>query len=156
MAAFAMLILPVAPLGGALAGLMAGYIHTLGALLGIFAVLVLAIRQGILLLRHYQRLEREEGEPFGHRLLLRGARERLAPTLMSLVGTGLAVTPFLLLGDLPGYEVVRPMAVVIVGGLVTAALVNLFILPAAYLHVGPSPEPDEATQLVEQPGLSPA
>jgi Cu/Ag efflux pump CusA len=70
---------------------------------------------------------------------------------MTALATGLAVVPLVVLGDLPGYEIVRPMAVVIVGGLVTSTLVSLFILPAAYLRFGPSPEPDESTQLVEQP-----
>jgi len=155
-AAFALLILPVAPLGGALAGLLTGEIHTLGALLGLFAVLAIAARNGILLLAHFQHLERHDGEPFGPGLILRGASERLSPILVTGIATGLAVLPFVLFGDQPGHEVVRPMAVVILGGLVTSTFLSLFLLPAVYLHAGPSPEPDEATQLAEQPGLSPA
>jgi len=144
-------IVPAALLGGALAAVATGTIHSLGALLGLIAILAIAARNGILLLNHYQRLERHGGEPFGPQLIVRGARERLSSVVMTALATGLAVVPLLVLGDLPGYEIVRPMAVVIVGGLVTSTLVSLFILPAAYLRFGPSPEPDESTRLVEQP-----
>ncbi|KRT62250.1 MAG: acriflavin resistance protein [Chloroflexi bacterium CSP1-4] len=144
-------IVPAALLGGALAAVATGTIHSLGALLGLIAILAIAARNGILLLNHYQRLERHGGEPFGPQLIVRGARERLSSVVMTALATGLAVVPLLVLGDLPGYEIVRPMAVVIVGGLVTSTLVSLFILPVAYLRFGPSPEPDESTRLVEQP-----
>jgi Cu/Ag efflux pump CusA len=144
-------IVPAALLGGALAAVATGTIHSLGALLGLIAILAIAARNGILLLNHYQHLERQGDEPFGPGLIVRGARERLSSVAMTALATGLAVVPLVVLGDLPGYEIVRPMAVVIVGGLVTSTLVSLFILPAAYLRFGPSPEPDESTQLVEQP-----
>jgi Cu/Ag efflux pump CusA len=156
LAAVALLILPIAPLGGALAGLATGSFHTLGVPLGIFAVFAIATRHVVLLIRHYQWLEHEEGEPFGLGLILRGARERLMPMLLSAGALALAVTPFLIFGDLPGYEVARPMAIAILGGLVTSTLLSLFIVPAVYLHAGPRPVPDEATELIEQPGLSPA
>jgi Cu/Ag efflux pump CusA len=90
---------------------------------------------------HLQHLEQYEGETFGPELVLRGARERLAPILMTTFATGLALVPALLLGDIPGLEIVRPMAVVILGGLVTSTLLDLFILPALYLRFGSSPEP---------------
>ena len=144
-------IVPAALLGGALAAVATGTIHSLGALLGLIAILAIAARNGILLLNHYQHLERHGGEPFGPRLIVRGARERLSSVVMTALATGLAVVPLLVLGDRPGYEIVRPTAVVIVGGLVTSTLVSLFILPVAYLRFGPSPEPDESTRLVEQP-----
>ena len=67
--------------------------------------------------------------------MLRGARERLAPILMTTFATGLALLPALFLGDIPGLEIVRPMAIVILGGLVTSTLLNLFVLPALYLSL---------------------
>ena len=66
---------------------------------------------------------------------MRGARERLAPILMTTFATGLALLPTLFLGDRPGLEIVRPMAIVILGGLLIATLLNLFVLPALYLSL---------------------
>jgi Cu/Ag efflux pump CusA len=98
------------------------------------------------MISHFQHLERYEGEPFGPGLVLRGARERLAPILMTASATGLALLPLVVFGDKPGQEIEHPMAIVILGGLVTSTLLNLFVLPALYLVVGrrtatPAPVP---------------
>ena len=69
-------------------------------------------------------------------LVLRGARERLTPILMTTGATGLAILPLVLYGNLPGHEIEYPMAVVILGGLVTSTLLNLFVVPALYLRYG--------------------
>jgi hypothetical protein len=81
-------------------------------------------RNWILLLDHYQHLQRYEGETFGPALVLRGARERLAPILMTATTTGLALLPVVVSGDLPGHEIEHPMAIVILGGLVAATAVG--------------------------------
>ena len=94
-----------------------------------------------MLISHYQHLEEQEGEAFGPELVLRGARERLAPIVMTALTTALALLPFVLFGNIPGHEIVRPMAIVILGGLVTSTLLNLFVLPALYLRFGASREP---------------
>lgn len=130
------LTLPVALVGGVVAAPAIGTTTTLGAALGLLTVLGIAARNGILLIRRYQHLERREGEPFGLELVRRGARERLAPTLMTALATGLAFSPFVILGDRPGYEILHPMGVVILGGLVTATLVNVFVTPGLYLNFG--------------------
>ena len=91
-----------------------------------------------MLIKHYQHLERHEGEPFGPRLVLRGARERLGPILMTGLAAGLALVPLVIAGDIPGHEIVRPMAIVILGGLVTSTVLNLFIVPILYLRFGAS------------------
>src|SRR5207237_994218 len=83
-----------------------------------------------------QHLEREEGEPFGLGLVVRGAKERLSPILMTAGATGLAILPLVIFGNIPGHEIEHPMAVVILGGLVTSTLVNLFVVPALYLGFG--------------------
>ena len=70
----------------------------------------------------------------GAELVLRGARERLTPILMTAAVTGLALSPLLFGGNIPGNEIIRPMAAVILGGLVTSTLLNLFIVPAFYLR----------------------
>ncbi|MCB2057440.1 MAG: efflux RND transporter permease subunit, partial [Novosphingobium sp.] len=81
-------------------------------------------------------LERHEGEQFGPQLALRGAGERLSPILMTALATGLALVPLAWAGDLPGHEIEHPMAIVILGGLVTSTLLNLFVVPSLYLQFG--------------------
>jgi Cu/Ag efflux pump CusA len=132
LALLSFLTLPAALVGGVLAALLTGT-SSLGMLAGLLAVFGIAARNQIVLIRHYRHLMRYEGEPFGVGLALRGARERLAPVLMTTFATGLLLLPTLFLGDVPGLEIVRPMAIVILGGLVTATLLNLFIIPALYL-----------------------
>ena len=96
----------------------------------------IAARNGILLFNHYQHLETHEGESFGFEQVLRGARDRLSPILMTATTTGLALLPLVIVGEIPGNEIEHPMAVVILGGLVTSTLLNLFIIPVLYLRFG--------------------
>jgi CzcA family heavy metal efflux pump len=128
-------LLPSALVGGLLAAYLGGGIISLGSLVGFFTVFGIAARNGILMINHFQHLEREEGEPFGKGLVLRGARERLAPILMTTLATALALVPMAILGEVPGNEVEHPMALVILGGLATSTLLNLFVVPALYLRV---------------------
>jgi CzcA family heavy metal efflux pump len=132
----AFLDLPIALAGGVIATYLAGGTISLGSLVGFFTVLGIAARTGIMMINHFQHLERSEGETFGPSLVLRGARERLSPIMMTALATGLAVIPLAIAGDLPGHEIEHPMAVVIVGGLVTSTFRNLFIVPALYLRWG--------------------
>ncbi len=132
------LTLPVALVGGVLAAWIAVGTISLGALVGFFAVLGIAARNGILMISHLQHLEREEGEPFGLGLVLRGAGERLSPILMTALATALALAPLVIFGDRPGQEIENPMASVILGGLATSTVMNLFVLPALYLRFGAS------------------
>ena len=74
---------------------------SLGSLVGFLTVLGIAARNGIMLISHYQHLEREEGEPSGPELVLRGAQERLAPILMTALATGLALVPLVVAGTSP-------------------------------------------------------
>jgi Cu/Ag efflux pump CusA len=83
---------------------------------------------------HFQHLEREEGEAFGPNLVLRGASERLAPILMTACATGLALVPLVIAGPISGHEIEYPMAVVILGGLLTSTVLNLFVMPSLYLR----------------------
>jgi len=131
-----LLTLPMALVGGVLAALIGGGIISLGSLVGFFTVFGIAARNGILLINHCQHLEREEGETFGPALVIRGARERLSPILMTTLATGLALVPLVVLGLRPGHEIEHPLAVVILGGLFTSTLLNLFVLPSLYLRFG--------------------
>ncbi len=89
-----------------------------------------------MLFEHYLHLEREEGEPFGLGLVLRGASERLSPILMTSLSTALALLPLIIPGSIPGHEIEHPMAVAILGGVVMSTLLSLFILPILYLRFG--------------------
>ena len=128
--------LPMALIGGVLAAFATGGVLSIGSLVGFFTVFGIAARNGILLINHAQHLEREEGETFGVDLVIRAARERLSPILMTSLATGLALVPLVILGDRPGHEIEHPLAVVILGGLLTSTLLNLFVLPALYLRFG--------------------
>jgi CzcA family heavy metal efflux pump len=130
----AFLALPMALVGGLIGAYLGGGIISLGSVVGFFTVLGIVARNGIMLITHCQHLEREEGETFGPALVLRGAKERLSPILMTALATGLALVPLVLAGDRPGHEIEYPMAAVILGGLVTATLLNLFIVPTLYLR----------------------
>ncbi len=132
------ILLPMALVGGVIAVWISGGVLSLGSLVGFLAVFGIAARNGILMISHYQRLEREEGVAFGLELVLQGALERLAPILMTALATGLALVPLIAAGSVPGHEIEHPMAVVVVGGLLTATLLNLFVLPVLYLRFGRS------------------
>ena len=132
------LSLPGALIGGVAGALVGGGVLSLGSWIGFITVLGISARNGIMLVSHYRHLEREEGVSFGRELVLRGAEERLAPILMTTLATWLALLPLVLGGVRPGHEVEHPMAVVILGGLLTSALVNLFVVPALYLRFAKS------------------
>ncbi|NNF11973.1 MAG: efflux RND transporter permease subunit [Gemmatimonadetes bacterium] len=134
LAALSFVLLPTALVGGILAAYMGDGVLSLGSLVGFLTVLGIAARNGILMIKHFQHLEEHEGETFGVDLVLRGARERLAPILMTATTTGLALAPLVVVGSIPGNEIEHPMAVVILGGLVTATLINLFVVPPLYLR----------------------
>jgi len=119
--------------GGLAAAAARGDTISIGSLVGLLIVLGFTIRNTLQLFSRYHQLEAEGREPFGAGLVMRGAVERAAPILMTAVVTALALLPTLLAGDRPGLEVVRGAVVVVLGGLVTATLISLFVLPSMYL-----------------------
>ena len=136
LAVLGFLTLPSALVGGLLGAYFGGGVISLGSMVGFLTVFGIAARNGILLINHYQHLERQEGEPFGPGLVLRGAMERLSPILMTAAATGLALVPLIAAGSIPGHEIENPMAIVILSGLVTSTLLNLFVVPSIYLRFG--------------------
>src|SRR5207248_468704 len=136
LAALLFATLPLALVGCALAVRIDGGTMELGSLVGFLTVFGIAARGGVILLRRFQALERDDGVEFGPGLIAAGARERFAPTLLTAAATGLFFAPFAFLGDLPGHEIINPMGGVIIGGLVTSTVVTLFLLPALYLRFG--------------------
>jgi Cu/Ag efflux pump CusA len=138
LATLSFITLPIALVGGALAAFLFERTLSLGSLVGFYTVFGIAARNGILMINHFQHLERFEGETFGPALVLRGARERLSPILMTSLATALALLPLVVAGQIPGHEIEYPLAIVILGGLVTSTLINLFVVPSLYLRFGRS------------------
>jgi CzcA family heavy metal efflux pump len=153
LATLSFLTLPVALVGGLLAAyLFGGKVISLGSLVGFLTVFGIVARNGIMLISHCQHLEREEGEPFGPNLVIRAAKERLVPIMMTVLTTGLALIPLLVTGSIPGQEIEHPMAVVIIGGLIMATLINLFVVPSLYLRFAKRrPRPSKGAQEAAQP-----
>ena len=143
-ALLAFVTLPLALIGGVLAAFATGGILSIGSLVGFFTVFGIAARNGILLINHAQHLENVEGQPFGIDLVVRAAKERLSPILMTSLATGLALVPLAVFGDRPGQEIEHPLAIVILGGLLTSTLLSLFVIPALYLRFGKSKREREA------------
>jgi CzcA family heavy metal efflux pump len=138
LAALTFVLLPMALVGGVLAVKLGDGVLSLGSLVGFLTVFGIAARNGILMISHFQHLENKEGVRFGPALVLRGAQERLAPIMMTALATGLALVPLAVAGSLPGHEIEHPMAIVILGGLLTSTLLNLFVLPSLYLRFAKS------------------
>jgi Cu/Ag efflux pump CusA len=132
------LLLPMALAGAVLAAKIDTGVLSLGSLVGFLTVLGIAGRNGIFMVAHFRHLEEKEGVPFGPDLVLQGAKDRLAPILMTACATGLALVPLVIAGTIPGNEIEHPLAVTILGGLFTATLLNLFVLPSLYLRFAKS------------------
>lgn len=142
-ASLIILSLPFALSGCVFAALVGGGILSLGSLVGFVTVLGVAARNAIMLISHYRHLEKFEGETFNLQMIVRGAEERMTPILMTASAAILALLPILAGGNKPGHEIEYPMAVVIVGGLITSAILNLFVLPLLYWKFGKSKKTDD-------------
>ena len=105
---------------------------SLGAIVGFVTVFGITIRNGIVLIAHFRHMERERGRRLDLTELAQAAANRLAPILMTALTTGIALLPLLALSGRAGGEIEQPMAVVIVGGLVTSTFLNLFVVPVWY------------------------
>lgn len=141
LAILSFLTLPMALVGGVFAVLLSGGTITLGSIAGFAGVLAIAARGSVALIRHYQHLERE-GQRFGSELVLRGTRDRLGPIVTTTLAAAVFFIPFLFTGDAAGFEILQPMVVVVLGGLLTSALLNLAVVPALYLRYGFIATPD--------------
>jgi Cu/Ag efflux pump CusA len=142
LAALLVALLPVPLAGAALAAsLLPGTLSVL-SLMGGLAVLAVAVRGGILLIARYRRLEQEEGEAFGPDLVLRGSRQRFGAITLSTLAAAVTLVPLLVYGAASGLEIVAPLAAVVLGGLLAAGLLNLFVLPVLYLRFGVGARPE--------------
>ena len=149
-----LLALPAAALGGGLLTLATGDLFSMGSLAGLITVSAITVRHAVTLVHRYRQLERHTaGSPV--ELALAGAQERLAPTLVTALGTAAFALPFLVLGDVAGLEIMRPTAVFVLGSLISSTLLLLFVLPSIYLRSGPSPVSETESLLQEPPAFEP-
>ncbi len=128
--------LPFALVGGVATVLLTGGNLTLGSLIGFVTLFGITLRNSIMLISHYQHLVTSEGMVWGPQAAKRGASERLVPILMTALVTGLGLLPLALYSGTPGNEIEGPMAVVILGGLMTSTILNLLVLPTLALRFG--------------------
>jgi Cu/Ag efflux pump CusA len=103
------------------------------AIIGFITLFGIATRNGILLVSRYERL-RSEGTPLAERIV-QGSVDRLSPIMMTALTAGLALIPLAISGDAPGNEIQSPMAKVILGGLLTSVVLNMFVIPVAYASI---------------------
>ena len=143
-----LLNLPFALAGAVLIALATGASLSLGSLIGFVTVVGITLRNSIMLMSHYDHLVTVEGMAWGLDTALRGAEERLAPILMTAMVTALGLLPLALGSKAPGREIEGPMAIVILGGLVTSTALNLLVMPTLAFRYGrfekPTEPPDSA------------
>jgi CzcA family heavy metal efflux pump len=125
-----------APVGGVAAVYLSGGVLNVGSLIGFVTLFGITMRNGIMMVSHWQHLHDVEGLPWGPALVFRGARERLAPVLMTALVTALGLLPIALGSGEAGREIEGPMALVILGGLVTSTALSLLVLPSFALRFG--------------------
>ncbi len=123
--------LPLALIGGIIAVVFSGGILSIPSLVGFVTLLGIATRNGIMLISHYDHLIKEENKSVDE-AVIQGSQERLIPILMTALTTSLALIPLAIRGSAPGNEIESPMAIVILGGLVTATLLNMIVLPILF------------------------
>jgi len=128
--------LPFALVGGVLAVFLTGGLLSLGGMVGFVTLFGITLRNSILMIAHYEHLVETEGMPWELKTAIKGACDRLIPILMTSLVTGLGILPLALGRDDPGREIQGPMAIVILGGLLTSMALNLLVLPTLALRYG--------------------
>jgi Cu/Ag efflux pump CusA len=128
--------LPFALVGGVLAVFAGGGMLSLGAMVGFVTLFGITLRNSIMLISHYEHLVEIEGMEWGYQTAIHGASERLAPILMTALVTALGLLPLAIGSSAAGQEIEGPLAIVILGGLVTSTALNLLVLPTLALRYG--------------------
>jgi len=131
-----MLSIPLSLIGGLVYTWLKVDNISIATLVGFIAVGGVAARNGIMMLSHYLHLMKHEGEEFTREMVERGTLERMVPVLMTALAAGIALIPLVLAGDQPGKEILHPVAVVIVGGLISSTLLEFLVRPLIFFHLG--------------------
>ncbi|MGE0616917.1 MAG: efflux RND transporter permease subunit, partial [Bacteriovoracia bacterium] len=135
-AAQVMANIPLALIGAVVAILITDRTFSVATLIAFVALCGIASRNGVLMISHYLHLMKEEGEKFSREMITRGSIERLVPVLMTAFSAILALTPLVLAKDQSGKEILHPVAIVIVGGLLSSTLLDILVTPAVFFRFG--------------------
>ena len=150
-----MLTLPLSFIGAIAAIFLTDGILSVASLVGFITLLGISARNGIMMISHYLHLMRYEGEKFGKKMIVRGTLERLVPVMMTALTTALALVPLALSRGVAGREILYPVAVVILGGLISSILLNMVVLPSLFLKFGSPASPEDASPEAERIEVGP-
>ncbi len=135
-AAQVMINIPLALIGAIFALAITGGVFSVATLVGFISLVGITSRNGIMMISHYLHLMREEGEEFTEQMVIRGSLERLVPVLMTALTAGLSLIPLAIAAGEPGKEILQPLAVVVIGGILTSTLLDQIVTPAVFFKFG--------------------
>lgn len=131
-----MLNIPLALIGSVIAVILTGGVFSIATLVGFITLTGIASRNGIMMISHYIHLVEHEGETFNDKMIIRGSQERLVPVLMTALVAALALIPLTLDPTAPGKEILYPVAIVILGGLISSTLLDIIVTPVVFKRFG--------------------
>lgn len=146
-----MINIPLALIGAVWTLHLSGGVFSIATMVGFISLVGITSRNGIMMISHYLHLIKEEGENFTEAMIIRGSLERLVPVLMTALTAGLSLFPLVLAADAPGKEILHPLAVVVLGGILTSTLLDQIVTPALFYKFG---RPSAERVTAEREGLA--
>jgi Cu(I)/Ag(I) efflux system membrane protein CusA/SilA len=131
-----MLNIPMALIGSIIAVYLSDRTFSIATMVAFVTLCGIASRNGIMMISHYLHLMKFEGEKFTREMVIRGSIERLIPVLMTALTAILGLLPLVMSAGAPGKEILHPLAVVIVGGLISSTILDVFVTPTLFFHFG--------------------